>query len=270
MTYTIQIDQSHSIEWGLNLSEATLFSFCYNLPAWAETAIINNQVWYFASRNKAIEEMPLITDKPDTIYRLYKSLEAKGVIEWQKIGAKDYIQITAKGACWNSDKKTELGKFSEQTRKKIRNTSENFPTYNNIIDNETNDKRDTPAQFHVQLHSLETIETEIGEVSRPAHFTDATPDWMEVARLMEAHAKGEGKNQWEFMCMAQGYKGEILPIVSNWASKASKYQLQRWKDEFRKLQTWLKTESRADYKAAQRSGAPQQQPATPVQIRREI
>ena len=87
---------------------------------------------------------------------------------------------------------------------------------------------------------------------------------------MEAHAKGEGKAQWEFMCKAQAYKGEVLPIVSNWASKASKYQLMRWKDEFRKLQTWLKTESRADYKAAQRNGTQPTPPAAAVQIRREI
>ena len=106
--------------------------------------------------------------------------------------------------------------------------------------------KSAPAQFHVQVHSLETIPTESID-SAGAAF-----DWMQVAKDMEAHAKGEGKAQWEFMCKAQGYTGEILPIVSNWASKAQRYQLMKWKDEFRKLQTWLKTESRADYKAAQK------------------
>jgi len=129
-----------------------------------------------------------------------------------------------------------------------------------------NNREDTPAQFVVSTFALETLPNESGEVPRPA---PDTPDWMEVAKLMEAHAKGKGAAQWRFMCEAQGYKGEVLPIVSNWASKASKYQLQRWEDEFRKLQTWLKTESRADYKAAQRTGQPAA-PTTAPQIRREI
>jgi hypothetical protein len=241
MTYTIQIDQQRSIEWGLNLSEAALFSFCYNLPAWADTAIVNGAVWYFASRNKAIEEMPLLTEKPDTVYRLYRSLQAKGLINWQKIGVKDYICLTEKAKAWNnSENFPSAGKKSEQTRKKIREGSENFPTYNNTIDNSTSDRENPPAQFHVQLHSLETIEPAQNE------YTASAPNWMDVAREMAAYAEGEGKTQWQFMAEVQGYKGAALPIVSNWASKASPWQLKNWKTEFRKLQTWLKTEARAD------------------------
>ncbi len=277
MKYTLTLDVPNSKGWGLNLSESALFAWLFSVPSWAEKAILDGEVWHFAARSKAIEETGgIITDKPDTIYRLYKSLESKGVIRWQKIGPKDYIQITAKGACWNSDKKTEVGKFSEQTRKKIRTSSEKNPTYNNTIDNETNDKEDTPAEFHVQIHSLETITTVEGEVPRPDGDWLPTadminePDWMQVAKDMEAYAKGEGAAQWRFMCEAQGYKGEVLPIVSNWASKASKYQLMNWKSEFRKLQTWLKTESRADYKAAQRNGTPAPATSAPIQIRRDI
>lgn len=123
----------------------------------------------------------------------------------------------------------------------------------------------TPAEFLVTTIALETISSVEGEVPRPAD-----PDWMQVAKDMEAYAKGDGAAQWRFMCEAQGYKGEVLPIVSNWASKAGKYQLMNWKSEFRKLQTWLKTESRADYKAAQRSGTPAPATSAPIQIRREI
>ena len=86
MRYTISIDQTHSIEWGLSLSEAALFSFIYSLPAWAEQIHTKGETWFFASRNKAIDEMPIITDKSDTIYRLYKSLQSKGVIIWEKFG----------------------------------------------------------------------------------------------------------------------------------------------------------------------------------------
>jgi hypothetical protein len=52
MKYTISIDQTHSIAWGLSLSEAAMFSFLYSVPAWAEQIFVDNQVWFFASRNQ--------------------------------------------------------------------------------------------------------------------------------------------------------------------------------------------------------------------------
>lgn len=138
MRYTISIDQTHSIEWDLSLSEAALFSFIYSLPAWAEQIHVNGQTWFFASRNKAIDEMPIITDKADTIYRLYKSLQIKGVIDWKKFGEKDCIMITEKGKLWNSSK-TDLGNKSESPRKKIRRNTEINPTYNSTKNNSTID-----------------------------------------------------------------------------------------------------------------------------------
>jgi hypothetical protein len=54
MKYTINIDQVKSLEWGLTLSEAALFSFVYALPSWAEQMHIGGQTWYFGSRNKAV------------------------------------------------------------------------------------------------------------------------------------------------------------------------------------------------------------------------
>jgi hypothetical protein len=136
MKYTISIDQTHSISWGLSLSEAAMFSFLYSVPAWAEQIFVDNQVWFFASRNKAIDEMPIISDKSDTVYRLYKSLQTKGVIDWKKFGEKDCIRITEKGKQWNS-LKTTLGNKSEDTRKNIRKKTENNPTYNSTKNNTT-------------------------------------------------------------------------------------------------------------------------------------
>ena len=137
MRYTISIDQTHSIEWNLSLSEAALFSFIYSLPAWAEQIHTKGETWFFASRNKAIDEMPIITDKSDTIYRLYKSLQLKGIIRWEKFGEKDCIMITEKGKNWNSSK-TDLGNKSDLSRKKIREKTELNPTYNSTKNNNTN------------------------------------------------------------------------------------------------------------------------------------
>ena len=121
MRFNIRINQVKALEWGLNLSEAAVFDFCMDLPAWAETIIMNNQVWYFASKGKAADEIPLVSAKPDTMYRHYKALAAKGLIRFQKIGDKDMIQITERGAEWNSSEKNPtLGKKSEIARKIFR------------------------------------------------------------------------------------------------------------------------------------------------------
>jgi uncharacterized phage protein (TIGR02220 family) len=149
MKYSFKIDQINSIEWGFNPSEALLFAYLFELPSWAEYWISNGKIFYHASRNKVVLDAPLVSDKPDTIYRLFISLEKKGVLEYEKNGRKDGICFTDKGKLWNSEKNptliensenfpTELGKKSEKTRKKIRENSENFPTNNLISNNSIN------------------------------------------------------------------------------------------------------------------------------------
>jgi len=149
MKYNIHIDQVHSIEWGLNLSEAAAFAFCYNLPSWAETIQTDGEIYYFAARTKVIEEMPILSDKPDTIYRLYKAIELKGLIKYRKFSGKDLIQITAKGKRWNSENFPNTSINSEKNPKilgkKSEFASENFPTYNStIIDKKTIDTNIKP------------------------------------------------------------------------------------------------------------------------------
>lgn len=134
MKFTSQINNVAAYKWGLNLQEAVLFDWLSVLPTWAEK-YQDNENLFFASRNEACRELPLLTTKPDTIYRYYKSLDHKGIIKYQKIGGRDYIEFTEKTKDW-----FKLGEISEQTRKKIRTNSEKFPTNKNTINNNTKDK----------------------------------------------------------------------------------------------------------------------------------
>lgn len=180
MKYTMFIDQIHSIEWGLNLQEAAIFNFLYSVPTWAEAKLIDGKLFYHASRNKAIQDYPIVSEKPDTIYRIYRRLQSAGVIEWMKDGLKDMILITDKGKQWNSSEKNptfiqELGKKSDQTRKKIRNSSENFPTYTSTIYNHTIllDKEEVENEFStVLIDSEEDLVMEIHHV--PDYFEEDT------------------------------------------------------------------------------------------------
>ncbi|MXV39363.1 hypothetical protein GO491_11860 [Flavobacteriaceae bacterium Ap0902] len=154
MRYSSYINNIKALEWGLDLKTAYLFSWFYELPSWAESIVIGGKVYYFASKNKALEELPILTDKVDTVYRYYKKIEELGLIKTKKIAGKDYIYLTKKAKNWNA-KNTEfntLGNKSD-TRKQIRHSDNNptklgnlseshsdlNPTYNNtILDKKTN------------------------------------------------------------------------------------------------------------------------------------
>lgn len=132
MKYSSYIDNITAREWGLNIQLAYLFDWIYTLPAWADTITTENGTFYFASKTKAVEELPILTDKTDTMYRYYKALSDFGLINMIKVGRKDYVQLTEKAKIW--------GKSSEYSEKnpslvgkKSELRSEKNPTDKNTI-----------------------------------------------------------------------------------------------------------------------------------------
>ena len=144
MRYNVTINNIKAKEFGLNIQQAYVFAWLYELPSWATSYHFNGENYYFASRFKAIQELPLLTDKADTMYRYYKQLEQKKLILLIKIVNKDYVLLTKKGKTWNEAPKQKplddfniLGKFSDHSEnnpsklgKFSKMNSENFPTYN--------------------------------------------------------------------------------------------------------------------------------------------
>lgn len=134
MQHTIYIDQPFAIRHKLKYSEAAVYGFFTRLPGWADFKIIRDKPYYFSSRNMVCEALPLVTEIPDTMYRIYKSLEKKGLVSLEKDGPKDMVSLDRKiAAQWNnkdySEKNPTLGKKSELGRKKIRKASDKNPTY---------------------------------------------------------------------------------------------------------------------------------------------
>ena len=110
MKYSLYINQVKAIEWGLNPQQAILFSFLYELPSWANSEIINGEPYYWVTKPKIIEELPLLTDKPDTIKRLIKQLEEKGLVSRAvKDKCRLYVKTTKLGKTWN-DSHEQVGK----------------------------------------------------------------------------------------------------------------------------------------------------------------
>lgn len=145
MQYLVSINQTKALEWGLNAQQAMLFAFLHQVPTWADSREIDGVVWFNIGKGKVIEELPLLTDKPDTVYRLMKQLRAAGLICMTSCDNKTYIHLTEKAKGWNraqgsekyptqkakpkgSEKNPTLGEKSEQGRKNIREGSEKYPT----------------------------------------------------------------------------------------------------------------------------------------------
>lgn len=187
MKYYINVNQKFAVEHGLNTSEAIVFAWLYELPSWAKSVLIDNKEYYFASENKAAEEMPLISDKKDTFYRLYKSLAKKGLIEMLKIGKATYIAITDLGKGWylsessqkngnsehlnnyqKSENNSDFAGNSEESRKFLQNNSETSPTNNIYKNNNNNIYRSREKEFsqHSQQKG-EVVEAEIIEPKEP-------------------------------------------------------------------------------------------------------
>lgn len=134
MQFSIVIDQSKAMEWHLSCAEAALFSFLYNLPSWAEHKDIEGDLYYYVAKSKIIAEMPMLTDKADTVYRLLKSLGDKGIIAIVRINNRMYIALTEKGKQWNrvqSGNKSEGSEINpdrpSEGRKNFREGSEKNP-----------------------------------------------------------------------------------------------------------------------------------------------
>jgi|25BtaG_2_1085352.scaffolds.fasta_scaffold00020_81 hypothetical protein len=144
MQYLVSINQTKALEWGLNAQQAMLFAFLHQVPTWADSREIDGVVWFNIGKGKVIEELPLLTDKPDTVYRLMKQLRATGLICMTSCDNKTYIRLTEKAKGWNrvqgseknptpkakpkgTEKNPTHGKKSDP-RKKIREGSEKSPT----------------------------------------------------------------------------------------------------------------------------------------------
>lgn len=131
MRYTTHINNAKCLEWGLSLNLGCLFDLFNQLSSWAESSFVDGRLYYYISREKVIEEIPLAFQRPDTVYRAIKTLVDKGLIEWAKVGQRDMVCVTQKGATWNALTNSEinptLGNKSE-ARKNIRINSDLNPS----------------------------------------------------------------------------------------------------------------------------------------------
>jgi len=131
MKYSITINQKQAKDLGIkSVNQAIILGFISEAHTWAEPVIVENEVFYWASRSKIVEELELLDLKEDTVYRHLKALVSLGLIDYIKINKKDCVRLTKKG------KRYYVGNESEKDE-----NSDLNPTYKNTKEHKnTKDK----------------------------------------------------------------------------------------------------------------------------------
>ena len=132
MRLTIYFNQARMIEWELNPNHAALVCALNQAHTWAEASVIDGKIFFWVSRKRVMDELPGFFTKSDTVYRAFRHLADKGLIEYIKQGDRDMIHLTEKFKKWNvaphSEINPNLGNESEP-RNEIRKSSEINPNY---------------------------------------------------------------------------------------------------------------------------------------------
>lgn len=162
MEFNIVINQVRALEWGLNFQLAGLFSYLHALPSWARSTVIGGETFYQVRPEKVIKDLPLLTDKKDTIYRNIRKLQDVGLVHLEIVDKVYFIRISSVGNLWNKtefDAEQEVqntnsaeknpsfdGKKSAKPRKKIRQTAEKNPCNSSLYTNNPNTNTHTSSK----------------------------------------------------------------------------------------------------------------------------
>jgi len=128
MKYTLLINQIQAIKLGLSLQEAILLDILSSAATWAEPIHLNEEEYYWVTRQKILLELPIRNIKSDTLYRKLKSLHKKWFIKYLKKGKKDYIRITDLGKLYSHSKKKKSNRIPSKIGKKSKKNSNQNPT----------------------------------------------------------------------------------------------------------------------------------------------
>jgi len=127
MRYHGRINYVKCAEWDLNIAQGALFDLINESSSWAKPYIIDDEVYYWVSRNKVLDELPVVYKRSDTVYRNLKILELKKLITYKKEGPKDLVALTEKGKSWNSKIKSDINPNDAKSLEKTPESSEIKP-----------------------------------------------------------------------------------------------------------------------------------------------
>ncbi len=214
MQFTLSINQVKSLEWGLNSQQALLFAFVYSCPSWTTPVKTEDGIFFALSKAKIVEELPLLTDKPDTAYRMLKALEEAGLIDLSSTANITLFRLTKKAAEWN---KKEDGSEKYPTppkntgRKNIRSTSDKSPSKVGKKSEQGSDKSPTNQDTNNQVTNQGTSQDLQSGPDKPARNLVLVVDRTDAPRV-------------EIPADMPGPKDQTCKTFKVWANYAMAYR----------------------------------------------
>lgn len=91
-------------KWDISLFQAIVFSAVWDAHAWATIFIINEVPFYWLDKSKVCDDFPTVgrggAPKPDSVYKAFKALASKGLIEYLNIDGRDLVRVDEAGKDW--------------------------------------------------------------------------------------------------------------------------------------------------------------------------
>lgn len=140
-------------------------------------------------------------------------------------------------------------------------TTNNNLTNNNLTNNKRSDSARENKITEDDLKDFEMLEISIeqqrlktqketpSKVAQKVSIEEQMlPNWMQVATDMAEYLKGDGADQWGFLCEAAGGHVEPITITTAWAGKNcdASYPLKNWKNHIPKLTNWIRNELKSN------------------------
>lgn len=264
MQYTLTINQVKATEWGLNLPQANVFAFVYTCPSWCKPVTNDRGVFYALSKQKIVDELPMVTNKPDTAFRILKQLEKLGVVELSSTNQITLVRLTEKGRTWNHQLKDDgwnvgsekyptknpdanptdsaaalVGNISDLDGKNLRPGSDNFPT-NQYTNNSLSDWDSARDDFD---DADQPISPASQHIAPPSKFS-MHRDWRPAAHLLttEFYRRGLGMD-------AEWTDADLADFTAHYADLPGQQKSESaWTALFAK---WVQTNRRRDQQANQ-------------------
>lgn len=232
MRFTHSINAVKCLEWDITLSEGALMDLINQASSWAEPSMVDGKIYYWMSRNKVIDEIPVAYKKADTVYRAFKTLASKGLISYIKDGRRDLVAFTEKGKTWNVKgtdigdaklgNKSELAQNSEINPSKLGNKSEKQAenTDLNPTDKNTNYKSISNKK---RKPKTESKKEDVFNLVKPEQVSDQV--WNDLLALRKKKGAVESQTAWtrinNSIERAQQATGHTLEnIFSYWVMRA--------------------------------------------------
>lgn len=253
MRIFITIDQVLTHKWKLTLSEAVLFSWLTDLSQWADGISVKGEPYFHATYRKAVQDLPSVSEKVDTIYRIYKKLEKEhGLIRITMIGNNPYVAITKKGKAWRHSNNSTLKNHSEIPPE---NKKESDPFFDNSdfgAENNGNlsalyiDSKSIDSQGIYSFPNLQVNAREEEKKEEKAIESDLTKDnptsGTDIPKQQNNESSAEKTPEFDYPAFTSDAPSNIFRQYEQ-AVKEGKKAVEQFEYDFRNVIDWARCKS---------------------------